>query len=208
MKHLISLLAFSFLIGCDGENSNVAPSKDSPEETASGTKPPEAVSVNPNLKYEIKGDKVTITGTNKRPSGELIIPNIIEGKPVTSIGDYAFFLCESLTSITIPDSVTSIGDDAFAECTSLTSINIPDSVTSIGDAAFTDCYSLTSITIGNGVTSIGHGAFISCTIWEVHDSDPVAKSTQPLPFVGPSRALVPVAALLKPFLQFGFINVE
>ena len=47
MKHLISLLAFSFLIGCDGEKSNVAPSKDSPEEAATETKPPEAVSVNP-----------------------------------------------------------------------------------------------------------------------------------------------------------------
>ena len=58
MKHLISLLAFSFLIGCDGEKSNVAPSKDSPEkaaseapsersleEAASETKPTEAVSV-------------------------------------------------------------------------------------------------------------------------------------------------------------------
>ena len=65
MKHLISLLAFSFLVGCDGEKSNVAPSKDSPEEaaseapserspeeTASETNPPEAVSVNPNLRYE------------------------------------------------------------------------------------------------------------------------------------------------------------
>ena len=65
MKHLISLLAFSFLVGCDGEKSNVAPSEGpieeaaseapserSPEETASETNPPEAVSVNPNLRYE------------------------------------------------------------------------------------------------------------------------------------------------------------
>ena len=90
MKHLISLLAFSFLIGCDGEKSNVAPSKDSPEEAATETKPPEAVSVNPNLKYEIQGDAVTITGCDKKASGELIIPAIIEGKPVTSIGNEAF----------------------------------------------------------------------------------------------------------------------
>ncbi|MBR2715782.1 MAG: leucine-rich repeat protein [Ruminococcus sp.] len=81
---------------------------------------------------------------------------------VTSIGDYAFRDCTNLTSITIPDSVTSIGDYAFFYCDSLTSITIPDSVTSIGDFAFSGCYSLTSITIPNSVTSIGWYAFNSC----------------------------------------------
>ncbi|MDB4494880.1 leucine-rich repeat domain-containing protein [Akkermansiaceae bacterium] len=184
MRYLIPLLAF-LLIGCDGENSNVAPSKDSPEETASGTKPPEAVSVNPNLKYGIKGDAVTITGCDKKASGELIIPANIEGKTVTSIGNFAFSRCTNLTSITIPDSVnsigeaafgkcdslrsitiskgvTSIGDEAFAGCSSLTSITIPDSVTSIGDWAFGNCVNLTSITIPDGVTSIGSSAFVAC----------------------------------------------
>ena len=82
---------------------------------------------------------------------------------VTSIEDYAFRECRSLTSITIGNSVTSIGDWAFSYCSSLTSITIPNSVTSIGNCAFRDCRSLTSITIPNSVTSIGDYAFGYCS---------------------------------------------
>ncbi|MBR2032463.1 MAG: leucine-rich repeat protein [Alistipes sp.] len=82
---------------------------------------------------------------------------------VTSIGDSAFFYCESLTSVTILDRVTSIGSSAFSYCTSLTTITIPDSVTSIGSFTFYSCHSLTSITIGKGVISIGDYAFCYCT---------------------------------------------
>ena len=82
---------------------------------------------------------------------------------VTSIGDYAFDNCTSLTSIEIPSGVTSIGDGAFAYCTSLTSIEIPSGVTSIRDYAFDNCTSLTSIEIPSGVTSIRNHAFDNCT---------------------------------------------
>ena len=162
MKHLISLLAFSFLIGCDGEKSNVAPSEGPIEEAATEAKPPEAVSVNPNLNYEIEGDVVTITDCDRKASGELFIPAIIKGKPVTKIGDEAFYDCTSLTSITIPDGVTSIGYLAFYNCTSLTNITIPDDVTNIGERALAYCYRLTSMTIPDGVNSIGKLAFAYC----------------------------------------------
>lgn len=98
----------------------------------------------------------------------------------TSIRNYAFYYCESLTSMQIPASVTSIGDNSFNNCVGLTSITIPEGVTSIGtyslaytgitnitipstvtsieNGVFYDCESLTSITIHAGITSIGHSA--------------------------------------------------
>ena len=85
---------------------------------------------------------------------------------VTSIGDYAFCSCYSLTDVTIPSSVTSIGNSAFSSCVSLTDITIPSSVTSIGDYAFDNCYSITSMTIPESVTSVGDGAFFFCSSLE------------------------------------------
>lgn len=82
---------------------------------------------------------------------------------VTSVGNYAFSVCSSLTGVTIPNSVTSIGTAAFNECSCLSIVNIPNSVTSIGNRAFDSCISLTSITIPNSVTTIGISAFWGCT---------------------------------------------
>ena len=58
---------------------------------------------------------------------------------MTSIGEGAFYGCNYIKSITIPNSVTSIGYRAFKECSGLTSIDIPNSVTSIGSYAFVGC---------------------------------------------------------------------
>ena len=83
-------------------------------------------------------------------------------KGVKVIGNGAFWGCESLVNINIPNSVTTIGEEAFVSCDSLTSINIPNSVTTIGKGAFGWCDSLTSINIPNSVTTIGKDAFYGC----------------------------------------------
>ena len=83
---------------------------------------------------------------------EVYIPKYIDGKPVTSIGEYAFEDCTGLTSVTIGNGVTSIGEGAFINCTGLTSVTIGNGVTSIGSWAFWGCSGLTSITVAQGNT--------------------------------------------------------
>ena len=102
-------------------------------------------------------DKTTLIQYPGGKEGDYTIPN-----SVTSIGEYAFYKCTGLTSVTIGNSVTSIGKNAFGYCTGLTSVTIPNSVTSIGDWAFAYCSGLTSVTIPNSVTSIGAWAFCGC----------------------------------------------
>ena len=82
---------------------------------------------------------------------------------MTSIGQYAFFNCSSLTSIQLPDGVTSIGASTFQSCTSLSSIQLPDGVTSIGVKTFSGCSSLTNIQLPANLSSIGESAFTGCT---------------------------------------------
>lgn len=81
-----------------------------------------------------KSGKVLLQYAKGKSQAHFEIP---EG--VTSIENYAFEYCTSLTSVTIPNSVTSIGSNAFYGCTSLASITIPDSVTSMGSNAFYGC---------------------------------------------------------------------
>ena len=91
------------------------------------------------------------------------IQSVFMANGVTSIGNFAFYECTSLTSMAIPDSVTCIGNCAFKDCSSLASVTIPDSVASIGVYAFCGCTSLKSVTIPDSVTSIGDYAFSYCT---------------------------------------------
>ena len=97
-----------------------------------------------NPKYDSRENCNAIieTSSNTLISGcqTTIIPN-----SVTSIGGYAFYYCESLTSVTIPNSVTSIGYYAFAGCSALTSVTTGSGVTSIGVRAFYKCESLQDV---------------------------------------------------------------
>ena len=122
----------------------------------------------------ISHDKLVVGVTHKGSStssavysGNVAIPKCVVYNgctySVTSVGNYAFYGCSGLASITIPNSVTSIGEASFYGCSGLASITIPNSVTSIGDASFYGCSGLASITIPSSVTSIGGFVFQACS---------------------------------------------
>ncbi|MCI6822596.1 MAG: leucine-rich repeat domain-containing protein [Bacteroidales bacterium] len=100
-------------------------------------------------------------------SGSITIPAYVihEGYkyPVTAIGQEAFYECENLVSVTIPNSVTSIGLAAFASCSGLKSVSLSNSLKIIGKYAFSNCKSLRTITIPNSVTTIEDCAFEGCS---------------------------------------------
>ncbi|WP_338540855.1 leucine-rich repeat protein [Paenibacillus tundrae] len=127
--------------------------------------------------YAVHNSMATITGYTGS-SSDIIIPDEIEGYPVTAIGNEAFrskrltsvtipegvlsidssaFHSNNLTSVTIPNSITSISDRVFAS-NNIVDLVIPDSVTSIGDYAFSS-NNLSNVTLSNNVTFIGSGAF-------------------------------------------------
>ena len=139
-----------------------------------------------NLTWKLDADgTLTISGTgtmkdydynnNPSPANQKkgSVKKVVIKDGVTSIGNFAFYNCKSLTSITIPDSVTSIELAAFNNCNNLTSITIPDSVTSIGDSAFELCNKLSSITLSNNITSIGNWAFHGCPLTSITIPDSV-----------------------------------
>jgi hypothetical protein len=142
-------------------------------------------------------DTITITGYTG-PGGVVTIPEAINGLPVTGIAGDAFSLNANLTSVTIPSTITSVGDWAFRDCSSLTAITvaggnsfyssvngvlfdgsqatliqypaglvgsytIPDTVNTVGDAAFAQSAGLLSVTVSGSVTNLDNSAFWACT---------------------------------------------
>ena len=82
---------------------------------------------------------------------------------IKTIGNYAFFHCNDLESVTIPQSVTSIGREAFRFCNNMKSLAINGAIESMGTGAFAGCISLEKISLGENIKTIGYSAFASCT---------------------------------------------
>lgn len=114
------------------------------------------------LKFTSNGNGTCyVSGIGTCKDTYIVIPSTYNGMKVTGIGDSAFRNCDSLESITIPNSVTSIDNYAFYGCDALINVTLYG-VTSIGSSAFEHCDSLTNVTIPNSVKSISPFAFYYC----------------------------------------------
>ena len=103
------------------------------------------------LRYYLNGSGTYCVTDYDGSSDTVVIPLKHRNKAVTQIGSYAFYNCDHIKHVTIPDSVYNIGSHAFEGCTSLESITLPDNLSFIDPTAFNGCTSLESIALSEQV---------------------------------------------------------
>lgn len=86
----------------------------------------------------------------------VVVPNTLK-----IIKAYSFYYSPALTSVRLPEGLQKIGDFAFAVCTTLSNIHIPSTVTSLGTQAFSQCYALKQVIIPENVSKATH-VFSNC----------------------------------------------
>ena len=124
------------------------------------------------FEYALNGDGTATITQYSGKADVLAIPDELDGKKVSEIGEQAFAWCSSLTEVTIPGGVARIGARAFSYCYSLTGVTIREGVKGIGDEAFYSCPTLTGVTIPDSVTDIGANPFRECRTLEMVSVSP------------------------------------
>ena len=110
------------------------------------------------------GDSITEIDSRKFEGfTNLTSVTFAENSKLTTIGEFAFYQCTSLTNIDIPDSVTTIEQQAFNSCSSLESVEISVNATQLLESTFYQCTSLKSVIIPDSVTTVGMSVFSGCT---------------------------------------------
>ncbi len=139
--------------------------------------------VSEGLKFTLRSDRAELTGCTDDVGADVVIPDTVEGYPVTAINK---LVSDNIKSVTISDSVVTIDSGAFANnknlvsvtfgknvqfmrqeafrgCESLKSVKLPDNaVLELGVWAFCDCTSLEEADLGKGLSTVGASAFMGC----------------------------------------------
>lgn len=160
------------------ENDDTVPASEETQEPTATTEEPETIETteafvfteatepareaNVECSYSVEGEGVTITGFYGELPAEVILPDTIDGLPVTKIGNNAFNSNATVKKVWIPDTVTEIGDKAFSGCTKLQNVQMPAALQTIGQGAFENCSSLSNISLPDGLTTIQTWAFANC----------------------------------------------
>ncbi len=116
---------------------------------------------NTTLKYEVSDEIVTITGCTTSDT-KLVIPDTIEGYDVVIIDELAFFECDTLKEVKLPNGLLRIETSAFEMCKGLETITFPSTLTSVGNNAFNGCNNLKTISLPGNLEKLGYGCFSGC----------------------------------------------
>lgn len=120
--------------------------------------------------YELSHDDKLAMVVRGECSGTVAIPCNVEYKgmeyAVVSVGEKAFYGCDAITKIVLPDTVIDIKSGAFWGCSSLNSVVLPATIDVLPQGLFAKCHSLKEFTVPAGVVSLGYGLFYDCTSLE------------------------------------------
>ncbi|MBR6953549.1 MAG: leucine-rich repeat domain-containing protein [Clostridia bacterium] len=111
---------------------------------------------------ELKDDTLRIRRYKGREE-QLMVPGSLKGKPLSQIGNGAFYGNNRIVCVLLPSGITQLCTDAFGRCSALTDLNIPGTVTEIGSGCFQGCTALTELDLPDGLLRIGNEAFKDCT---------------------------------------------
>lgn len=114
------------------------------------------------LKFQTVGENCVLISCETDASGTVVVPEKIEGKKVVSIAKRAFYNCNKLKNIQLPDTVTQIDEEAFFGCSSISSFNMPDSVNKLGKSVFSNCYGLKQVKLSAGISILPQKTFYLC----------------------------------------------
>ena len=106
-------------------------------------------------------------GTDNHTLDRSLIKKVVVEEGVSSLGEYIFWDCSSLTEVKLPNSLTTLRKECFKHCTALKSITLPDNISMIDESAFEECNALETVTFPKSLKEVSTKAFYNCNLKKV-----------------------------------------